>query len=124
MCTASAQAFTEIKDILVSLPSVNGVRIEINAEFFGVDWAQSDDCQQDRYVGTVKKWKEKGVKVMVKWDGWDRHRARGSVRYKVGRASGWHPSKKSFVPRRFSASPSNAYTAYRHQWPPAPELMF
>jgi hypothetical protein len=68
------QAFAEIRDIIKSLPTVKGVRIEVNASYFGVSWAAAQD--QARYIGVVDKWKDKveGT-LMVKWEGWDRNRA-------------------------------------------------
>ena len=46
------------------------MRLEINAEFFGTEWAAGDDCTQPRFVGVVDKWKTTNAVLMVKWDGW------------------------------------------------------
>ncbi|KAL1495673.1 hypothetical protein AB1Y20_016538 [Prymnesium parvum] len=65
-----------IGDILCSLLSVKDVQISIKAEFFGVDWASSDDCEQERFKGTITKWKSKANKELyILWDGWTQNRA-------------------------------------------------
>ena len=42
---AAAQSYEDIIKVLKSLPNnqLKGVRLEINAEFFGTDWAAGDE---------------------------------------------------------------------------------
>ena len=65
----AAQAFEDIVEILKSLPNrkLKGVRLEIDAAWFGAAWAQLDECQQSRFVGVVQQWKVRGS-VHVSWD--------------------------------------------------------
>jgi hypothetical protein len=39
--------------IIRSLKTVKGVKLSVNAEFFGKEWADSPECQQERYTGTM-----------------------------------------------------------------------
>ena len=73
---AATNAYESIVSILKSLPNqkLKGVRLEINAEFFGTAWAASDDCPGPRIIGTVDKWKLRNAILMVKWDGWSTNR--------------------------------------------------
>ena len=45
----------QLTQILLSQRSVKKIRISVKAEYFGVDWANSQD--QDRFVGTITEWK-------------------------------------------------------------------
>ena len=74
--TNTSQTFDDVCAILKSLPTrkLKGVRLEINAEWFGTSWASSDACSKPRFVGVVKQWKTKNAVLMVKWDGWDQCR--------------------------------------------------
>ena len=57
--------------IIGSLRSVAGVRLSVNAEFFGKEWAASSECQQERYHGTISKWHKKADNLLyIKWEGW------------------------------------------------------
>ena len=57
--------------ILLSQRSVKNIVISINAEYFGTDWAETQDME--RFKGTIKEWKSKSnLELMVKWEGWDR----------------------------------------------------
>ena len=69
-------SYEDIIQIIKSLPNqkLKGVRLEINAEFFGTTWAASDDCPARRIAGTVDKWKTKNAVLMVKWDGWSNNK--------------------------------------------------
>ena len=56
--------------ILLSQRSVKKIRLSIKAEYFGSDWANSQD--QDRFIGVITEWKHKGnLELMVRWEGWD-----------------------------------------------------
>ena len=61
--------------ILKSQPKqkLKGVRLEVNSEYFGVDWAAGDGCAQPRFIGVVEKWKVVNAVLMVKWDGWSQN---------------------------------------------------
>jgi hypothetical protein len=74
--SAGTPTHSEIVAILKSLPArkLKGVRLEINAEYFGATWAASEECDTPRYVGIVDKWKTKNATLMVKWDGWAQNR--------------------------------------------------
>ena len=65
----AAQTHDEVCAILKSLPNrkLKGVRLEIDAAWFGAAWAQLDECQQSRFVGVVQQWKVRGS-VHVSWD--------------------------------------------------------
>mmetsp|Transcript_29166 Transcript_29166/g.72727 ORF Transcript_29166/g.72727 Transcript_29166/m.72727 type:complete len:224 (-) Transcript_29166:1230-1901(-) len=68
-----AQTYEEVVAILKSLPSVKGVRLSVNASFFGVSWAAAQD--QATFTGVLAGWRNNSKKVlMVKWEGWDRNR--------------------------------------------------
>ena len=72
----AAQTHDEVCAILKSLPNrkLKGVRLEINAEWFGTAWASSDANDRPRYVGVVDKWKTRDATLMVKWDGWGQNK--------------------------------------------------
>ena len=67
-----SQTYSDIIAILKSLPNrkLKGVRLEIKSEFFGCDWAASEECTKDRYVGVIKEWKLREAVLMIKWDGY------------------------------------------------------
>ena len=67
-----AQAYAEIIQVLKSLPSVKDVRVRVRAQYFGVDWAASEENDQDSYEGVLDRWHTKDKILMVKWDGWTR----------------------------------------------------
>ena len=73
---STTNAYESILQILKSLPNqkLKGVRLEINAEFFGTTWAASDDCPGPRIVGIISQWKVRNAVLMVKWDGWSTNR--------------------------------------------------
>ena len=55
---------------------VKDIRLSIKAEFFGVEWANSEDNDQDRFEGVITKWKsKKDEELYIRWDGWDTNRA-------------------------------------------------
>ena len=69
MCS---QTFADIKEIILSLKSVKGVRLEVSAALWGADFAETAD--QDEYTGLVDRWmdpKEKTT-LMVRWEGYNR----------------------------------------------------
>eukprot|EP00327_Prymnesium_parvum_P001580 CAMPEP_0182849034 /NCGR_PEP_ID=MMETSP0006_2-20121128/29317_1 /TAXON_ID=97485 /ORGANISM="Prymnesium parvum, Strain Texoma1" /LENGTH=71 /DNA_ID=CAMNT_0024979489 /DNA_START=223 /DNA_END=435 /DNA_ORIENTATION=+ len=66
------QSYQEAMDILRSLPSVKGVRVQVKAAYFGVAWAANQD--QESFVGVLNCWKTKGAVLMVKWEGWAKSR--------------------------------------------------
>ena len=70
------KSYESVLQILKSLPGqkLQGVRLEINAEFFGTAWAASDECPGPRIVGIISKWKVHNAVLMVKWDGWSTNR--------------------------------------------------
>ena len=60
-----------ISKILVSQKNVKSIRISVKAEFFGVDYAKSQD--QERFVGKITQWKVKrDLDLMVLWEGYQR----------------------------------------------------
>ena len=48
-----AQAYAEIMQVLKSLPSVKDVRVRVRAAYFGVEWASSEDNDQEFYTGVL-----------------------------------------------------------------------
>lgn len=72
----TTKSYEEIILVLKSLPAkkLKGTRLEVNSEFFGTEWAASDDCKEPRCVGIVDKWKTQNAVLMVKWDGWSTNR--------------------------------------------------
>ena len=49
------------------------IHLSVNAEFFGTEWAASDECQQEVYAGIITKWNKKAEDtVYIKWEGWSR----------------------------------------------------
>ena len=73
---ATTKSYEEIILILKSLPAkkLKGSRLEVNSEYFGTEWAASDDCKEPRCVGIIDKWKTQNAVLMVKWDGWSTNR--------------------------------------------------
>ena len=69
MCS---QTFAEVKEIIRSLKSVKGVRLEVSAALWGNDFAETAD--QDEYTGLVDRWNDPKEKttLMVKWEGYTR----------------------------------------------------
>ena len=64
-----------IEDILLSLPTVKDVVVSINSEYFGLEWAASAECDQERYKGVISKWNKKSEGLIyIKFEGWDRNR--------------------------------------------------
>ena len=62
--------------IIKSQKSIKGINLSIKAEFFGVAWAASNDCDKERYNGQIAKWKsKKDFEVYIKWEGWDGNKA-------------------------------------------------
>lgn len=58
--------------------------MSIKAEFFGLEWANSDDCDQDRFKGVISKWNKKSERTLyILWEGWDRNKSQ-SISYLMG----------------------------------------
>ncbi len=55
--SAQANGIT-IADILLSQRRVKGIRVSINAHFFGTEWAAGQS--KDRFTGEIASWKSKG----------------------------------------------------------------
>ncbi|KAL1519929.1 hypothetical protein AB1Y20_023417 [Prymnesium parvum] len=68
-----SQTYADIKGILLSLPSVKDVVISINAEYWGIDWAEQD-AEKAEYEGVIAKWKTgEKTHLMIRWDGKNRN---------------------------------------------------
>ena len=70
--TRTQSKHAEIVRIITSLPKVKGVRVQINAEFFGKQYFECRHRpQQDTFTGVVDKWKSAKDKtvLMIKWEG-------------------------------------------------------
>jgi hypothetical protein len=66
----------QIDAIIRSQPTVKDIRLSIKAEFFGVEWANSNENDTERYEGTITKWKsKKDDEVYIRWEGWDGNKA-------------------------------------------------
>lgn len=51
-----------------------GIKVSIRAEFFGLEWAQSQS--QACFMGTITKWQKKSEGIMyIMWEGWSRNKA-------------------------------------------------
>lgn len=58
-----------IDTILCSQKSVKDIRLSVKAEFFTVEWANSDDNNQERYTGVLTRWKDRDAgEVFIKWE--------------------------------------------------------
>ena len=68
-----AQAFSDICDVLKSLPRIKGVRISIKAEFWGEEYAV--DSEKPSYTGTIDRWANAAKKeaLYVLWEGYSRN---------------------------------------------------
>ena len=54
-----AQTHSEIVNILKSLDTVKDIRLRINAAYFGVSWASSQD--QETFNGTISSWNSRSI---------------------------------------------------------------
>jgi len=69
LCSAFEQDFAEAIAIIKGLKRIRGVRIEINAALFGVEWAAT--AAKKRYYGVIDRWANAADKnaLYVKWEG-------------------------------------------------------
>lgn len=69
---ALPQQYDEIVTILKSLPSVKNVRLEINASFWGEEFAAGSE--QAKFSGTVDRWvNSQKLSLYVCWEGYTRN---------------------------------------------------
>ncbi|KAL1498483.1 hypothetical protein AB1Y20_013808 [Prymnesium parvum] len=61
---------SEVTSIFIPPSNVKGLRLQVKAEYFGTEWAASDDCQQSTFIGVASSWKKRGDILMVMWEGW------------------------------------------------------
>ena len=68
--------FHDILEILKSQVSVANIRLSIQSEYWGVEWAEN--AGQERWTGVVQKWKNASTKseLMVLWEGRTRNETR------------------------------------------------